>query len=75
MPQYTLRVNNATQTVTAAADTPLLYILMDQLELKGPRFGCGLRPVRFLFCARRWSGNAFVHHTRVGNPGQVHHDA
>jgi len=42
MPQYTLRVNNATHTVTAAADTPLLYILMDQLELKGPRFGCGL---------------------------------
>lgn len=42
MPQYTLRVNNANKTITASADTPLLYVLMDQLELKGPRFGCGL---------------------------------
>ena len=42
MPNYTLRVNNASKTVAAAADTPLLYVLMDQLELKGPRFGCGL---------------------------------
>src|SRR5678815_2112670 len=42
MPNYTLRVNNASKTVAAAAETPLLYVLMDQLELKGPRFGCGL---------------------------------
>jgi aerobic-type carbon monoxide dehydrogenase small subunit (CoxS/CutS family) len=42
MANYTLRINNANKTVTAAPDTPLLYVLMDQLELKGPRFGCGL---------------------------------
>jgi len=42
MPEYKLRVNNTERSVTAAADTPLLYVLMDQLELKGPRFGCGL---------------------------------
>src|SRR4029450_9114733 len=42
MANYTLRINNANKTVTAAADTPLLYVLMDQFELKGPRFGCGL---------------------------------
>jgi aerobic-type carbon monoxide dehydrogenase small subunit (CoxS/CutS family) len=42
MPQYKIRVNERDQTVTAAPDTPLLYLLMDQLELKGPRFGCGL---------------------------------
>ncbi len=26
----------------APPDTPLLYVLMNELELKGPRFGCGL---------------------------------
>jgi nicotinate dehydrogenase subunit A len=29
-------------TVTAAADEPLLYVLGNDLELAGPRFGCGL---------------------------------
>ena len=28
--------------VKASADTPLLYVLMNELRLKGPRFGCGL---------------------------------
>jgi len=42
MPQYKIRVNESDKTVNAAAQTPLLYVLMDQLELKGPRFGCGL---------------------------------
>jgi aerobic-type carbon monoxide dehydrogenase small subunit (CoxS/CutS family) len=42
MPQYKIRVNESDHTVTASSETPLLYILMDQLELKGPRFGCGL---------------------------------
>jgi aerobic-type carbon monoxide dehydrogenase small subunit (CoxS/CutS family) len=28
--------------VAASADTPLLYILTDDLALQGPRFGCGL---------------------------------
>ena len=42
MPQYTLKVNGAAKTVTADADTPLLYVLRDNLELHGPKFGCGL---------------------------------
>jgi len=37
-----LRVNETTRTVTAAPDTPLLYVLTDDLALQGPRFGCGL---------------------------------
>jgi aerobic-type carbon monoxide dehydrogenase small subunit (CoxS/CutS family) len=35
-------VNGQRRNVTAAPDTPLLYVLTDELELKGPRFGCGL---------------------------------
>jgi aerobic-type carbon monoxide dehydrogenase small subunit (CoxS/CutS family) len=42
MPELKIRVNEQERNVTAAPDTPLLYVLMDELELKGPRFGCGL---------------------------------
>jgi aerobic-type carbon monoxide dehydrogenase small subunit (CoxS/CutS family) len=35
-------VNGRSATVTNAPDTPLLYVLMNELELKGPRYGCGL---------------------------------
>ena len=37
-----IRVNQRSWTIDAAPDTPLLYVLMNDLELKGPRFGCGL---------------------------------
>jgi aerobic-type carbon monoxide dehydrogenase small subunit (CoxS/CutS family) len=37
-----LRVNDTMRTVTAAPETPLLYVLTDDLALHGPRFGCGL---------------------------------
>jgi nicotinate dehydrogenase subunit A len=42
MPTFSLSVNGRTRAVTADADTPLLYVLRDELRLKGPRFGCGL---------------------------------
>lgn len=41
-PRWKLRVNGRTVPVEAAPDTPLLYILQNDLALKGPRFGCGL---------------------------------
>ena len=37
-----IRVNGRLQTVTASPDTPLLYVLHNELHLHGPRFGCGL---------------------------------
>jgi nicotinate dehydrogenase subunit A len=39
---FRLNVNGTAHTVTAAPDTPLLYVLRDELQLRGPRFGCGL---------------------------------
>jgi aerobic-type carbon monoxide dehydrogenase small subunit (CoxS/CutS family) len=39
---WSLRVNGRTHQVSAAAETPLLYVLQNDLQLKGPRFGCGL---------------------------------
>lgn len=35
-------VNGRRHTVRAAADTPLLYVLRNELNLVAPRFGCGL---------------------------------
>ena len=37
-----IKVNGREWPVTASPDTPLLYVLMNELELRGPRFGCGL---------------------------------
>jgi len=45
-------INGQRRNVTAAPDTPLLYVLTDELELKGPRFGVACA-VRFLLGARR----------------------
>jgi len=42
MAQISLRVNGKTQTVAAEPDTPLLYVLRDDLQLNGPKFGCSL---------------------------------
>ena len=40
--EYTLSVNGAKHVVSAAPDTPLLYVLRNDLKLSGPRLGCGL---------------------------------
>lgn len=42
MPTYALEVNGKTHRVDADADTPLLYVLRDNLSMRGPHFGCGL---------------------------------
>jgi nicotinate dehydrogenase subunit A len=42
MAEYTLRINGEDRTVEAEPDSALLYILRYQLDLNGPKFGCGL---------------------------------
>src|SRR5262245_28269242 len=37
-----LKVNGATRSVDAEPDTPLLYVLRNDFELNGAKFGCGL---------------------------------
>jgi aerobic-type carbon monoxide dehydrogenase small subunit (CoxS/CutS family) len=37
-----IRVNGQLKKVESAPDTPLLYVLTDEMHLQGPRFGCGL---------------------------------
>jgi nicotinate dehydrogenase subunit A len=38
----TIQVNAQTYDIKSSDDTPLLYVLRDELGLHGPRFGCGL---------------------------------
>jgi len=38
----TITVNGKAHDVAAAPDTPLLYVLRNELNLNGPKFGCGL---------------------------------
>lgn len=40
--EISIKVNERPWKVTAAPDTPLLYVLAGELHLQGPRFGCGL---------------------------------
>src|SRR6202050_1179263 len=42
MKQINLKVNGQSYTVNAEPDTPLLFVLTDELGLRGPRFGCGM---------------------------------
>jgi len=37
-----IKVNGRDWPVSASPDTPLLYVLTNEFELRGPRFGCGL---------------------------------
>src|ERR1700675_4088802 len=42
MAQITLNVNGKSRVVDTDPATPLLYVLRNDLDLRGPRFGCGL---------------------------------
>ena len=42
MAQYTLTVNGKQHQVDVAADTPILWVLRDHLDLVGTKFGCGI---------------------------------
>jgi len=42
MASYTLNVNNKKYTVDVLPDTPLLWVLRDELNLVGTKFGCGI---------------------------------
>lgn len=42
MSAITLKVNGRSHTLDLDPSTPLLYVLSDDLELRGPKFGCGL---------------------------------
>lgn len=56
MPKYTLSVNNKQMPVEADAETPLLWVLRDNLNLVGTKFGCGVAQCGA--CTVHLNGNA-----------------
>ena len=42
MPGYKLNINGQQYNIDVAADTPLLWVLRDHLQLPGTKFGCGI---------------------------------
>ena len=42
MARISLKVNGKTQVLDVDPETPLLYVLRNDLQLNGPKFGCGL---------------------------------
>jgi aerobic-type carbon monoxide dehydrogenase small subunit (CoxS/CutS family) len=42
MANFNLRVNGVDKTVDVSPDTPLLWVLRDNLQLTGTKFGCGV---------------------------------
>jgi isoquinoline 1-oxidoreductase alpha subunit len=42
MPTFKLKINNKKHTVEADMDTPLLWVLRDNLNLVGTKYGCGI---------------------------------
>jgi isoquinoline 1-oxidoreductase alpha subunit len=42
MPHYSLLINGETRSVEVEAETPLLWVLRDHLQLTGTKYGCGL---------------------------------
>lgn len=42
MQEYTIQINGKTQSVKVDSDTPLLWVLRDELNLVGTKYGCGI---------------------------------
>lgn len=42
MPEYSLKINGRTSSVDVPADTPLLWVIREELSLQGTKFGCGV---------------------------------
>lgn len=42
MPIYNLKINGEIHSVEADSDTPLLWVLRDQINLVGTKYGCGI---------------------------------
>ncbi len=41
-PEVTINVNGTDHAVSASPETPVLYVLRNELKFTGPRLGCGM---------------------------------
>ena len=75
MSVLTLKVNGRSQQVDVDPATPLLYVLSDDLELRGPEVRLRPRSVRRLHRHRRRPGHPIVRHAGERRRGRGDHDA
>lgn len=84
MAETTLRVNGKTHTLDVDPQAPLLYVLRNDLGLRGPRFGCGLaqcgtctvlmdgRPIRSCILPASRAGGEITTLEGLPEDGQLH---
>jgi nicotinate dehydrogenase subunit A len=70
MARISLNVNGKRRVVDADPDTPLLYVLRNDLSLNGPKFGCGLAQCGA--CTVIMDGNAIRSCVTPANAAQNH---
>jgi nicotinate dehydrogenase subunit A len=70
MAKMSLNVNGKRRVVDADPDTPLLYVLRNDLSLNGPKFGCGLAQCGA--CTVIMDGNAIRSCVTPANAAQNH---
>ena len=70
MAKLSLNVNGKRRVVDADPDTPLLYVLRNDLSLNGPKFGCGLAQCGA--CTVIMDGNAIRSCVTPANAAQNH---
>ena len=75
MEPISLTVNGRAHTVDVDPATPLLYVLSDDLALRGPKFGCGARAVRRVHGDRRRPRDAIVRDAGRHDGRRRDHDA
>ena len=71
----TLNVNGVRREVQASDDTPLLYVLRNDLQLIGPQFGCGLAQCGACSVLVDGKEVAFLRHAGRKRRGPADHDA
>ena len=75
MSSITLTVNGKPHTVDVDPTTPLLYVLSDDLALRGPKFGCGLGQCGSCTVIVRRASDPIVRHAGQRRRWRGDHDA
>jgi aerobic-type carbon monoxide dehydrogenase small subunit (CoxS/CutS family) len=64
-----LNINGMERDVPVEADTPLLWVIREQVGLTGTKYGCGGRPVRCVLGSHQRRGAAVLLHCRGRREG------